>query len=123
MNRTELCEWLRANSSGIYRPAADAAVEIEYLSAAYTNACKLVADMHAAAVGEIRSPTVGVVDDVAALRDDAELYRWLLANLNCSLTYEKRGNSTMRYRMRNNGDEWGKWHKSPRHAIDAAMAA
>jgi hypothetical protein len=31
MNRTELCAWLRANSSGIYRPAADAAAEIERL--------------------------------------------------------------------------------------------
>ena len=34
MGRTELCAWLRANSSGIYRPAAEAADEIEMLSAA-----------------------------------------------------------------------------------------
>lgn len=34
MTRTELCAWLRANSSGIYRPAADAADEIEYLAKA-----------------------------------------------------------------------------------------
>lgn len=34
MTRTELCAWLRANSSGIYWPAADAADEIERLEAA-----------------------------------------------------------------------------------------
>ena len=34
MGRTELCQWLRAKSSGIYRPAAEAADEIEMLVAA-----------------------------------------------------------------------------------------
>jgi hypothetical protein len=34
IGRTELCAWLRANSSGIYRPAAEAADEIEHLAAA-----------------------------------------------------------------------------------------
>jgi uncharacterized protein (DUF1501 family) len=34
MGRSELCAWLRANSSGIYRPAAEAADEIEHLAAA-----------------------------------------------------------------------------------------
>jgi hypothetical protein len=34
MGRTELCAWLRANSSGDYRPAAEAADEIEHLAAA-----------------------------------------------------------------------------------------
>lgn len=34
----------------------------------YENACVLVAQMHAAAVGEVRGPTVGVVEDVAAVR-------------------------------------------------------
>ena len=33
MGRSELCAWLRANSSGIYRPAAEAAEEIEHLAA------------------------------------------------------------------------------------------
>lgn len=33
MGRSELCAWLRANSSGIYRPAAEAADEIEHLAA------------------------------------------------------------------------------------------
>lgn len=34
MGRSELCAWLRANSSGNYRPAAEAADEIEHLAAA-----------------------------------------------------------------------------------------
>lgn len=32
MTRIELCVWLRSNSSGIYRPAAEAADEIELLA-------------------------------------------------------------------------------------------
>jgi hypothetical protein len=34
MKRADLCAWLRANSSGIYRPAAEAASEIERLDQA-----------------------------------------------------------------------------------------
>ena len=34
MTPEQLCEWLRQNSSGIYRPAAEAAAEIESLLAA-----------------------------------------------------------------------------------------
>lgn len=34
----------------------------------YERACKLVADMHAAAVGEVTGPFMGVVEDVAELR-------------------------------------------------------
>lgn len=34
MGRSELCAWLRANGSGIYRPSAEAADEIEHLAAA-----------------------------------------------------------------------------------------
>ena len=33
MNDTQLCEWLRDNSSGIYRPSAQAADRIEELLA------------------------------------------------------------------------------------------
>ena len=32
ISRTELCQWLRDNSSGVYRHAADAADEIEMLA-------------------------------------------------------------------------------------------
>lgn len=31
LNRKDLCEWLRENSSGVYRPSAQAADEIEAL--------------------------------------------------------------------------------------------
>lgn len=44
----ELCQWLRDNSSGIYRPAAEAATELERLTA-----------------------------ELAAARVDAERFHWL----------------------------------------------
>lgn len=34
----------------------------------YEGACKTIADMHAAAVGEVTGPNRGVVEDVADLR-------------------------------------------------------
>jgi hypothetical protein len=33
MNNIDLCDWLRVNSSGIYRPSAEAAAVIESLEA------------------------------------------------------------------------------------------
>jgi hypothetical protein len=42
--------------------------EITRLRADYEGACKLVAEMHAAAVGEVRGPIRGVVEDVQDLR-------------------------------------------------------
>lgn len=41
----------------------------------YERACKTVAEMHAAAVGEIRGPIKGVVEDVAALRSALKVLR------------------------------------------------
>ena len=59
-------------------------LELESAKDAYLNACKLVADMHAAAVGAMTGPRLGVVEDVAALKAElatamknAEKYRWL----------------------------------------------
>lgn len=49
--------------------------EVERLNADYLNACKLVADMHAAAMGEMRGPKRGVVEDVADLRAAYERLR------------------------------------------------
>lgn len=49
--------------------------ENERLKNDYQRACKLVADMHAAAVGEITGPKVGVVEDVAAVRTENERLR------------------------------------------------
>ena len=38
----------------------------------YEGACELVGKMHAAAVGEVRGPDMGPVEDVAALRGDRD---------------------------------------------------
>jgi hypothetical protein len=43
------------------------------LKRSYENACKTIADMHAAAVGEARGPTRGVVEDVQDLRTALEV--------------------------------------------------
>lgn len=42
--------------------------EISRLRLAYDSACKLVADMHAAAMGKVTSPVRGVVEDIEDLR-------------------------------------------------------
>lgn len=49
--------------------------ENERLKEDYERACKTVADMHAAAVGEIMGPKRGVVEDVADIRTELEQYR------------------------------------------------
>lgn len=61
--------------------------ELERTKNDYQRACGLVADMHAAAVGEMTGPRLGVVEDVAALKaerdaamKDAERYRWCVSN-------------------------------------------
>ena len=72
--RAELAEhkeWAEEELANAQRQA-NAAVEDLRLQAAqwkadYERACKLVADMHAAAVGEVRGPSIGPVEDVAAL--------------------------------------------------------
>lgn len=46
----------------------DARAEAERFKKDHEGACQLVAAMHAAAVGEVRGPDVGPVEDVAALR-------------------------------------------------------
>lgn len=72
--------------SWIIRPLKEAADEMEKLEGEvveletenarlrdeYVSACKLVADMHAAAIGGTRSPIVGVVEDVANLYSENE---------------------------------------------------
>ena len=62
MGRSELCTWLRANSSGIYRPAADAADEIEYI-AAVSDGHFLQAMRNGAKVNELRD----ALEAIAAL--------------------------------------------------------
>ena len=72
MTRTELCAWLRANSSGDYRPAADAADEIEQLAAAK--------EQHFAQAMTNGAKAREYRDEAEALRKDAERYRKLKAS-------------------------------------------
>lgn len=58
------------NELGRHTDAMDA--ELVALRADYENACKLVADMHAAAMGGNFGPAIGVVEDIAALRAERD---------------------------------------------------
>jgi len=51
------------------------AAEIERLRDDYTRACKLVADMHMAAMGGVIGPVLGVIEDVEALRIERDLWK------------------------------------------------
>jgi hypothetical protein len=73
MGRSELCAWLRANSSGDYRPAAEAADEIEHLAEAK--------DSHFAQAMANGAKAREYRDEADALRKDAERYRKLRAAL------------------------------------------
>jgi hypothetical protein len=59
-----------------FPPSQEAPVlsEVEYErdehKASYLRACKTIAEMHAAAVGEVRGPIRGVVEDVHDLRSE-----------------------------------------------------
>lgn len=55
------------NDERFTRERDEARQDAARFKADYENACKLVADMHAAAVGEVRGPSLGPVEDVAAL--------------------------------------------------------
>jgi hypothetical protein len=50
------------------QPTNDLAFEAEEHKTNYLSACKTIADMHAAAVGEVRGPIRGVIEDVADMR-------------------------------------------------------
>ena len=52
--------------------------EIAALNADYLRACQTVAAMHEAATGRVgEAPRLGVVEDVAEVRKNAERYHWL----------------------------------------------
>ena len=51
---------------------ADLHKTLDEVKTDYIHACKTIADMHAAAVGEITGPRRGVVEDVADLRAEAD---------------------------------------------------
>jgi hypothetical protein len=54
------------------QPTDDLAYEAEEHKTNYLGACKTIADMHAAALGEVRGPIRGVVEDVEDVRLRAE---------------------------------------------------
>jgi hypothetical protein len=58
----------------------------------YIRACQTVAEMHAAAVGEVRGPRIGVVEDVVAIREQRDrllaAVRSASSSLSQSATYE-----------------------------------
>lgn len=58
------------------RAMLDDAIDlVEHYRVAHDDACALIARMHAAAVGEIRGPERGVVEDIEdAVRTGAERY-------------------------------------------------
>lgn len=68
------------------RRLAEVEAERDALKADYERACKLVADMHMAAMGGVVGPVLGVVEDVAALKAELERIKalppvaWCLGN-------------------------------------------
>ena len=57
--------------------------EVERLREDYERACATVAAMHSAAVGEVRGPILGVVEDVASLLARVALYERALDKICC----------------------------------------
>ena len=50
--------------------------EIARLREDYSGACKLVVQMHFAATGSLEGVQLGVVEDLTAMRQDADRWRW-----------------------------------------------
>jgi hypothetical protein len=109
MGRSELCAWLRANSSGIDWPAAEAADEIEHLAEAK--------DSHFAQAMANGAKAREYRDEADALRKDAERYRFLCGDFS-PMGLNIDGNHAWAYRR--NATLKG---PSLDAAIDAAMAA
>lgn len=62
-------DWEDAGPCGVaVRVLRELAAEVTRFRGEHDRACKMVADMHAAAVGEVRGPIRGVVEDVADVR-------------------------------------------------------
>lgn len=77
------------------------ALQLELASAkeAYLNACKLVADMHAAAVGGATGPRLGVVEDVAALKTERDELLALLIYASSAIKSEYPESQWSEYRV------------------------
>ena len=98
-------------------------VENERLKDEYGNACKLVAEMHTAAVGQVIGPKRGVVEDVADIRAerdalaakvetleaDAERLDWLDRNIGTQLEGYSEGTLTLGWKVKQNhlGKQYG----------------
>ena len=80
---TEPLEAIRRRAAALC--PADAAVVVDAAEALadaieryhrdYTGACQTIAEMHAAAVGAVTGPRIGVVEDVAAVRAELDALR------------------------------------------------
>jgi hypothetical protein len=73
----ELCEWAKDYARlAVEQATAELRAEVERLRADYGNACKTVAQMHAAATGRPgEGPRLGVVEDMAAMHAEVERLR------------------------------------------------
>ena len=60
---------LTTKCAGLQGKIDDQAAEIARLNGEYQEVCRLVAQMHLAAVGGAVGPKLGVIEDVAALRE------------------------------------------------------
>jgi hypothetical protein len=103
--------------------------EVERLAQDYVRACKLAADMHAAATGRPgEGPRLGVVEDVAAvraeverLRVDAERWRYFVTHCQWFRHHDEDGSySTMSTRLPYDADQ--SCVATRNAAIDAALA-
>lgn len=90
---------------------AAAQAKVEMLLGEYAEACKLVADMHAAAVGEVRGTIRGVVADVADMKADRdrlarevehtrEVIEWLQAAVTALATGDIQHGSPLHHKLR-----------------------
>ena len=68
------------------RELAAARAEVDEAKRNYLNACEAVAEIHAAAMGEVCGPRLGVVKDVAGLRAEVEGLKQCLTDITPTLS-------------------------------------
>jgi len=74
MNDNDLCQWLRANSSGTYRPSAEAADRIEALNIEVAELKASIPQIKDDAIMREMQSTDVIQTDPGAIRGD--LYLW-----------------------------------------------
>jgi len=92
------CDELRAD---VVRLTA----ERDQLRADYERACQTVAQMHAAAVGEVCGPRRGIVEDLSDLRAEVERYRLVTLRQDAELATEREKVRVLREALENLRDE------------------